>query len=118
MVVSLLRKEARNNLKGKWKKAILILLTFFITTIILALMNGWLLSNTQYGLFGIILNIVITICINYGLMGSLIKLKRDEKVSIFHFIYYAGRDAEKVWKVIGRLLLRMLLYIIGFVYLS
>lgn len=114
MVISVLRKEARNNLTGKWKKAILMMLTFFIVTFILSFINSWISSNTQYGMFANILSVVITICLNYGLMGSFIKLKREEKVNILHFIYYAGRDAEKVWKLIGRLLLRMLLYIIGF----
>ena len=121
MVVSVLRKEARNNLKGKWKKAILMMITFFITTFILSFINSWISTNTPYGLFANILNIIITICLNYGLMSSFIKLKREEEVNVLHFIYYAGRDAEKVWKVIGKLLLKTLGYIIllvFFIYLT
>jgi len=112
MVVSILRKEARGILKGKWKKAILMMVTFFLTTILLGFGRDWIAANTPYGLFATILNMVITICLNYGILASFIKLKRDEKINCLHFIYYAGRDAEKVWKNIGRLIFRTLGYII------
>ena len=113
MIVSVLRKEARENLKGKWKKAILIMLVFYITSILISWLRGYLVVNTAYGLLVNILNIVITININYGLLASFIKLKRNEKVNCLHFIYFAGHDAEKIWKVIGRFLLRLLLPILG-----
>ena len=111
MVVSILRKEARENLKGKWKKAILIMIIFFLTTILLDFARDWLVLNTPYGLFANILNIVITITLSYGLLVSYIKLKRNEKTSLLHYIYYSAIDGKKVWKNMGRLLFRTSGYI-------
>lgn len=121
MIVSVLRKEARENLKGKWKKAFLMMVTFYIVTILIEILKSWLISITQYNLLINILGIVINAAINYGLLAAFIKLKRNEKVNVLHFIYFAARDTEKVWKLIGRLLLKILVPLILlfiFLYLS
>lgn len=115
MIVSILRKEARENLKGKWKKAILIMLVYYIITILISWLRSYLVANTEYGLLINIFNIIITISINYGLLATFIRLKRNEKTNCFHCIYYAGRDVEKFWKVIGRFFLRLLLPIIALI---
>ena len=114
MIISVLKKEAKTNLKGKWKKAILIMLVFFVITILISFLKSLVATKTPYGLLANIFNIIITVALNYGILASFIKLKRNEKVNCFHFIYYAIRDVEKVWKVLGRFILRLLLYIIGF----
>lgn len=115
MIISLLKKEAKNNLKGKWKKAILMMLVFFVITILLNILKDVIAVISPYGLFATIVNIVITLTLNYGILASMVKIKRDEKVNCFHFIYFAFRDGEKTWRVLGRLLLRMLLHIIALV---
>ena len=112
MVISVFRKEARQNLKGKWKKAILIMLLFYLITILIGTIVNWIAANTGYGLLAIIINIVITVALGYGLLVSFIKLKRNEKVNCLHFIYYAARDVEKVWKLIGRVIIKLSGYII------
>ena len=112
MIVSVLRKEARENLKGKWKKALLIMVVFYILTILIDFLKVWIATNTPYGTFANIVGIVINVALNYGLLASFIKLKRNENVNCLHSIYYAGRDVEKVWKNIGRLILKLLVYII------
>lgn len=118
MIVSILRKQARENLKGKWKKVILMMLVFFALTILLSYLKDWLVINTPYGLISNIINAVIVVALNYGILVSFIRIKRDEKINCFHFIYYAARDFEKVWKVIGRMLLRLLVYIISLLLLG
>ena len=115
MIISVLKKEAKNNLKGKWKKVILMMFVFFIVTLILTILKDLIAVKTQYGLLATIVNIAITLTLNYGILASMVKIKRNEKVNCFHFIYYAFRDGEKAWRVLGRLLLRMLLYIIALV---
>lgn len=111
MIVSVLRKEARQNLKGKWKKALLIMLLFFTVNMLITFFTYWISANTTYGMFSLILNIVITVSLNYGLLASFIRLKRNEKVNCIYPIYYASKDSEKVWKVIGRMLLKLSGYI-------
>ena len=77
MIVSVLRKEARENLKGKWKKAALMMVLLYITTTLVSFCVSWISQNTQYGLLAIIFNIIITISLNYGILASYIKLKRN-----------------------------------------
>lgn len=113
MIVSLLRKEARENLKGKWKKGFIIMFLFYIINILTGTITTWIATTTPYGLIALVLNIAITIPLNYGLLVSFIKLKRNEEVNYFHFVYYAIIDLEKVWKVLGKLILKLLPYIMA-----
>ena len=111
MIVSVLRKEARKNLKGKWKNALLIMLLFFTISLLLTIFTYWISANSTYGIFASILNIVTTISLGYGLLVSFIKLKRNEKVNCLYFIYYAYKDTNKVWRAIGRVFWKLLGYI-------
>lgn len=112
MIVSVLRKEARNNLKGKWKKALLIMLLFYMITILIGVAANWIALNTTFGMIAIILNIVITVSLNYGILVSFIKLKRNEKTNCAYFIYYAITYGGKIWKIIGKIFVNLLLYIL------
>lgn len=121
MIVSVLRKEARENLKSKWKKAFFMMFTFYIVTILIEILKSWLIYVTQYNIFVNILGVITNVVINYGLLVAFIKLKRNEKVNVLHFIYFAARDTEKVWKLIGRLVLKLLIpfiLLLIFLYLS
>lgn len=114
MIIRQLKKEAIEKLKGKWKKAILFMIIFYITNILISYIVSWVSSQTTYGMIINIFRIVVIVALNYGIVGSFIKIKRDEKVNFLHYIFYAGRDVEKVWRTIGRLLLRFIWYILGF----
>lgn len=121
MIVSVLRKEARENLKGKWKKALLFMLVFYLLTIAIDFGKAWIAVNTPYRTFARVLGLVINVVLNYGILASFIKIKRNEKVNCLHFIYYSGRDAEKVWRNIGRLIWKVLFYFLTlllFLYLT
>lgn len=121
MIVSVLRKEARQNLKGKWRQALLIMLVYTILTLLLSSIVYWFSTNTSYGGIITILNIVINVVLGYGLTVSFIRLKRNEKVDYFNFIYYATKDFKKVSKIIGRLALKLSAYfilLILFLYLT
>ena len=120
MNISALRKEARQNLKGKWKKRLLIMLLFYLINILMGLIVNWFALNTTYGILTSILNIVIVVSLSYGILVSFVKLKRNGKVSCFDFIYYAFLNGGKIWRIIGRIFVRLLIYIIPlilFVYL-
>lgn len=111
MIVSKLRKEAKEDLKGKWKEALLIMLLFFAITYLLTFFTYWISKNTTYGFFASILNIVIKVPLGYGLLVCFTKLKRNEKVNCIHLIYYAYKDANKVWQIIGRIVWKLSGYI-------
>lgn len=115
MIVSVLRKEARDNLKGKWKKALLIMLLFYTVNTIITLITNWIIENTTYGLVALVVNVITTTALSYGLLASFIKLKRNEKFNCLYFIYYAVRDSGKVWRNIGRIILKLLLSIIALI---
>lgn len=112
MIAKVLRKEARENLKGKWKKALLIMLLFFTLNFILTLFTYWILINTTYGIFACILNIFITVPLSYGLLTCFIRLKRNEKTNYMYLIYDSYKYANKIWKLIGIVIWKLLAYIL------
>ena len=112
MKTKIFKQEAKKSLKGKWKKSFLMVLVFFITQLLTSLLIGWLMFKTQYDLILAAISIIIMPTLGYGLIASFIKLKREEKVNCFSTLYYAIRDLDKVWKVLGKFIFKMLIIII------
>ena len=57
----------------------------------LMFLAGFIIAGLNYRFSWIVLpNIVIIVALNYGLLASFIKLKRNEKVNYLHFIYFAA----------------------------
>lgn len=117
MVLSDIRKSAREALSGKWGKAILILLAYFLFTFALGFVSGLVEDIALLSLIVEIATVVVSIPVSFGLIASFIKLKRGEEVKAFDFITYGFTNFAKGWKVAGNMLLKMwlpiLLYIIA-----
>ena len=113
MTISLIKKEARDCLKGYWLKSFLFTLFFFALQIIFSLVIYFITKNTAYILFGNIVYIIISISLSYGLTCSLIKLKRKEKCNPLHIFYFTFKDFDRFWRLIGRLLFSLLFYILA-----
>lgn len=117
MVLSDIRKSAREALSGKWGKAILILLAYFLFTFALGFVAGLVEDIALLSLIVEIATVVVSIPVSFGLIASFIKLKRGEEVKAFDFITYGFTNFAKGWKVAGNMLLKMwlpiLLYIIA-----
>ena len=117
MVLSDIRKSAREALAGKWGKAILIILAYFLFTFVLGFISGLVEEVAILSLAVEIATVVISIPVSFGLIASFIKLKRGEEVKAFDFVTYGFKNFAKGWKVAGNMLLKMwlpiLLYVIA-----
>lgn len=122
MVLSDIRKSAREALAGKWGKGALITLVYFLFTFVLGFISGLVEDIAVLSFIVEIATIVISIPISFGLIASFIKLKRGEEVKVFEFITYGFTNFARAWKVAGNMLLKMwlpiLLYIIAIIVLT
>lgn len=114
MVLSDIRKSAREALAGKWGKAVLIILAYFAFTFALGFVSG-LIPFLSFIID--IATVVISIPVSFGLIASFIKLRRGEEVKAFDFITFGFNNFARSWKVAGNMLLKLwlpiLLYIIA-----
>ena len=115
MVLSDIRKSAREALAGKWGKAVLIVLAYFAFTFALGFVAGLVEGVAFLSLLVEIATIVISIPVSFGLIASFIKLKRGEEVKAFDFVTYGFTNFTKGWKVAGNMLLKMWLPILLYV---
>lgn len=115
MVLSDIRKQAREALAGKWGKGALITLIYFLFTFVLGFISG-LVEDIAFLSFIIeIAIIVITIPISFGLIASFMKLKRGEEVKCYEFFNYGFANFGRSWKIAGNILLKMWLPILLYV---
>lgn len=111
MIATNIRKEARENLKGKWFKAVgILLLEIIISSLINGIVN-FLTKNINI-IFPIIIKAIIQIPLFYGLIHSFIKLKRNEEVKCFDFLKIGFSNFEKSCALFLRTLQKMILPII------
>lgn len=109
MPPSEIRKEAREALKGKWGKAIAILLAFMAVTFILGLIEGlFVTTGFVYYLIEIAV-LVISMPLSFGLIISFMKLKRGEDVKAFGFLKDGFSNFGKAWGIFWHTFIRMLL---------
>ena len=101
-----IRANARKSLQGKWKKAVLITLVYVLIVFVI----NYILSFIPF--VGNVVAFIIAAPISFGILASLIKLKRDEDVSYLDFLSNGFSKFGKVWAVYGNVLLKMLVPII------
>ena len=111
MTISELKKEARIKLSGNWIKAIIITLLYLIITSLLEVITSTI-QNEILALCYSILVLIISLPLSYGLTVCMIKIARNEEVSIFDFVTLGLSKTKSVWKVYGRTLLKLILPII------
>jgi uncharacterized membrane protein len=93
MVASEARLNARKDLKGKWGKAALITLVYFI---IVFLINYVL---ELLGTIGSLILAVISVPISFGIVSTFMDLKRGEETSYFQFFTDGFKSFVKAWKI-------------------
>jgi uncharacterized membrane protein len=106
MLSSELRANARTALQGKWGKAALLTLCYFIIMLVISKVLD-LIPN-----IGVIIQFVIATPISFGLLASFIKLKRNEDVGYVEFLSTGFSNFGKVWAVLGNMILKMIVPII------
>ena len=115
MPASEIRKDAREALRGKWGKAVCIILAYMLFTFILSFIQGLFEGNNIVFFLIEVAILVISIPLSFGLVISFMKLKRDEEVSCFDFFKDGFSRFGKSWGIWFQTFIRLLLPIICFV---
>lgn len=117
MVLSDIRKSAREALTGKWGKGALIILTYFAFMFVLGFISGFIKDVPFLGFVFEIAIVLISVPLAFGLIASFIKLKRGEEVKCYEFFNFGFANFGRSWKIAGNILLKMwfpiLLYILS-----
>ena len=112
MPPSELRKEAREVLKGKWGKAVCIVLAFLAVSMVVGFIQGFLEEGSLiYKLIELAL-FIIEIPLSFGLLITFTKFKRNEEVHAFDFIKEGFSRFVKAWGIWFHTFIRVLLPII------
>lgn len=112
MVASQIRQEARNSLTGKWGKAALMTLVFFLITFGINFALGLLSVIPFLAFIARIASYAINVPLSYGLLVSFMKLKRGEDVDYTDFFNTAFSKFSCVWGIVWHTILKMLLLIV------
>ncbi len=122
MVLSDIRKQAREALSGKWQKGVLITLIYFAFELVLGYISGWVEKIPVLSFVVSIGVLVISIPITFGLIISFMKLKRGEEVKCYDFFTLGFSNFARSWKLAGNMLLKLwlpiLLYVLAMVILG
>lgn len=115
MVITNLRKEARETLSGNWGKSAIII---FVETMLIVFMNfiiNIFKENPVIRLILSIIQIIVEIPLMVGVTYSFVKLRRKGEIEVFDFIKYAIKNFGRAWKIQIRILLKLIIPIIGIV---
>lgn len=115
MPPSEIRKEAREALRGKWGKAVCIILVYVALSLIVGLVEGLIGKGKILYTIIDLAYLVISIPLSFGLVISFMKLKRDEEISCFDFFKDGFSRFGKSWGIWFQTFIRLLLPIICFV---
>ena len=110
MVSSDFRKEARENLSGKWGKAACITLAYAFIFFILGLIQG-LFPDSMQSLLSLVVSI-IEVPLAFGLIISFVKLFNDDEIKAFDFLSSGFSNFGKSWGITFQIFLKMLAPII------
>ena len=115
MIATNIRKEAREALKGKWFKAIVMLFIEAVIIGIVVSLEEAIKDNSIIKPIFAILEIIIQIPLTFGLIYSFIKLKRNEEVSYLDFVKIGFENFSKSWAIFFRTLIKMVLPIVSII---
>ena len=102
------RKQARESLRGKWS---IVILTFLLFTVYSTLIS-FLGMIPFLGIVFSIAGFIFLIPFSYGLLMSMMQLKRGETINCYDFFILGWQNFSRAWRITGRLLLKMLVPII------
>jgi len=114
MKISEIRKEAMGALKGKWKKALAITVTYLVATFCISFIIGLFEENFIIETILAVVEFVITIPLSFGIAWTFLKLKRNEDIKILDPFKIGFGNFFRAWKITGRILLKMILPMLFF----
>ncbi len=122
MVLSDIRRQAREALSGKWKKGVLITLVYFAFDLVLGYISSLVQDVAVLDFLVDVATLIISIPIAYGVIISFMKLKRGEEVKCYDFFSLGFSNFARSWKLAGNMLLKLwlpiLLYVLAMLVLA
>lgn len=112
MPPSEIRKEARESLKGKWGKAVCIVLAYMLITFLIGFVEGLVGEGTTLYYIIDLAYSIISVPLSFGLIISFMKFKRGEEVKAFGFLKDGFSKFGKSWGIAWHTFVRMLLPIV------
>ena len=110
MVSSDFRKEARENLSGKWGKAVCINLAYMLVFFLFNILESFCSDSIQP--FLSLVFTIIEVPLSLGFIISFIKLFNDEDVKAFDFLTTGFNNFGKSWGIAWNIFVKMILPII------
>lgn len=112
MPASEIRKDAREALKGKWGKAVCIILVYLALSFVVGFIQGlFKVGSAIYTIINLAY-VIISIPLSFGLLISFMKLKRGENVSCYDFFEDGFSRFGKSWGIWFHTFIRLLLPIV------
>lgn len=112
MPPSEIRKETREALRGKWGKAVCIVLAYMLISFIVGFVQGLIGEKTVlYSIIDLAF-LIISVPLSFGLIISFIKLKRGDDVKAFGFLKDGLSRFSKSWGIAWHTFIKLLLPII------
>lgn len=100
------RKEARENLKGKWGKVATITLSYLFISLVMSIIGEVL--PTYLSSFWSIFLFVIEIPLSFGFLLSLFKIFKSEDSKAFDFFSFGFDNFSKTWSIYWHTFLKVL----------
>ena len=103
------RKNARENLAGKWLKAVGITFIYSVITYIISSILNKMSNESVITLILRIAYLVIAPALSLGLTYSFMKLKREGDVGYFDFFNLGFSNFKKAWSLYFRMFLKIII---------
>lgn len=105
------RKIARDNLEGKWGKAVLIGIAYLIVIWLIGFAMA-LFSTTPLAILGSVIYLLILPPLGFSISAQYLKLTNDGSTKIFAFIDWSTTNFAKIWKITLHIVKKLIVPII------
>lgn len=106
------RKMARENLKGKWSKAVIITLAYYFFSLVIGFVMGFFEDVPSITFVLEIVYLLISIPLGYALVVQYLNLSNGKDVKAFDFVKWSITNFKKSWKVAFSMFRKLLLPIV------
>ena len=114
-----IKQEARQTLKGKWKKAVGITFLYSLISVILSILVGYTKTNmlnqgtifnglTVMNITLTIVQLIIAIPLSYGIVAVFMKLRKGKDVKPFEFVSVGFENFSRAWSVLLHTLAKLI----------
>jgi len=107
-----IRRDAREALKGKWGKAVCIVLAFLAVSMLMGFVQGFINEESIVYTILEVAYVIINVPFSFGLIISFMKIKRNEEVKTLDFIKDGFLRFGKSWGITWHTFIRLLLPVV------